>query len=105
VTFALPPITSARDAADISAAAAAAVSNGDITLSEATEVAKLIDAYVRAYKAAELDDRMAPIRQWSDAELLRIAMGGHQTDGTPTPQPPKLLILNSRTTDVPARSS
>jgi len=78
------------------AAVAAAVSNGDITLSEAAEVAKLIDAYVRAYKAAELDDRTAPIRQLSDAELLRIAMGGHQTDGTPTPQSPKLLILNSR---------
>ena len=44
LTFALPPITSARDAADISAAVAAAVSVGDITLGEAAEVAKLIDA-------------------------------------------------------------
>jgi hypothetical protein len=73
VTFALPPINCARDAADISAAVAAAVSNGDITLGEATEVAKLIDTYVKAYKAAELDDRTAPIRQLTDAELNRIA--------------------------------
>ena len=90
VTFALPPINCARDAADISAAVAAAASNGDITLGEATEVAKLIDSYVRAYKAAELDDRMAPLRRLTDAELNRIA----QTDGTPTLQPPKLLVLN-----------
>ena len=37
VSFALPPITSARDAADISAA----VSNDDVTLSEAAEVSKM----------------------------------------------------------------
>jgi hypothetical protein len=72
LTFALPPITSARDAADISAAVTAAVSNGDITLSEAAEVAKLIDAYVRAFKAAELDDRVARVEQVTDAELMRI---------------------------------
>ena len=47
------------DAADISAAVAAAVSNGDVTLSEAAEVTRLIDAYVSAYKVAELDDRVA----------------------------------------------
>lgn len=79
VTFALPPITNARDTADISAAVAAAVSNGDITLSEAAEVAKLIDSYVRAHNAAELDDRTA-IRQVSDEELNRIAMGGQAAE-------------------------
>jgi hypothetical protein len=60
MTFSMPPITSARDAADISAAVIDAVSNGDITLGEAAEIAKLIDAYVKAYKTAELDDRAAP---------------------------------------------
>jgi hypothetical protein len=43
--------------------------------------------YVRAHNAAELDDRMVSIRQLSDAELNCIAMGGNQTDGTPTLQP------------------
>ena len=61
-------------AADISAAVAGAVSNGDITLSEAAEVAKLIDAYVRVYKVAELDDRVARVEQLSDAELMRITL-------------------------------
>ena len=45
---------SARDAADISAAVVAAVSNGAITQSEAAEVGKLIDSYIRAYGTASL---------------------------------------------------
>ena len=93
VTFSLPPITCARDAADISAAVTAAVSNGDITLSEAAEIAKLVDSCVKAYKVAELDDRMAPIKQLSDAELYRIAYGDR--DGAEQ-RAPKLLLLNPR---------
>jgi hypothetical protein len=34
------------------------------------------------------------MEQLSDAELMRIAMGGGQTDVTSAPQSPKLLILN-----------
>jgi hypothetical protein len=78
VTFALPPITGARDAADLMAAVTKAVAAGNITPSEAAEVAKVIDAYVRAYQTAELDERVACVRQLSDAELMRIAMGGNQ---------------------------
>lgn len=37
----------------------------------------MIDAYVKAYQTAELDDRVARVEQLSDAELMRIAMGGH----------------------------
>jgi hypothetical protein len=93
LSFALPPITSARDAAEISAAVAAAVSNGDITLSEAAEVAKLIDSYVKAYKVAELDDRIARVEQMSDAELFRIAAGGRDDHDQ---RASKLLLLNPR---------
>ena len=46
VRFALPPITSARDAADIAAAVAEAVAAGDLTPNEAAEFAKVIDTYV-----------------------------------------------------------
>jgi Family of unknown function (DUF5681) len=92
VSFTLPPITSARDAADISAAVIDAVSNGAIGLGEAAEIAKLIDAYVRAYKTAELDDRVACAEQLTDAELLRIAGGGPNADQRAT----KLLLLNPR---------
>jgi hypothetical protein len=78
VKFALPPITCARDAADISAAVAVAVSNGDLTLSEAAEFAKLIDSYVKAYQVAELEDRaennntLVRLSSRTDAELLRL---------------------------------
>ncbi|WP_246786813.1 DUF5681 domain-containing protein [Bradyrhizobium sp. USDA 3458] len=77
VAFALPPITSARDAADIMAAVAEAVAAGDITPSEAAEYAKVVDAYVKAYHAAELDDRVARVEHLTDSDLLRIASGGH----------------------------
>jgi hypothetical protein len=58
VSFKLPAVTCARDAADISAAVMAAVSNGNTTLSEAAEISKLIDSYVKAYQTAELNDRV-----------------------------------------------
>jgi hypothetical protein len=76
VTFTLPPITSARDAADLMAAVTKTVATGNITPSEATEIAKLIDSYVKEYQTAELDERVSDIRQLSDAELMRIAMDG-----------------------------
>jgi hypothetical protein len=80
LSFALPPITSARDAADISAAVIAAVSSGDITLGEAAEMGKLIDSYVRAHNAAELDDRVRCIEQVSDEELMRIIMNAQAAE-------------------------
>src|SRR6516164_986051 len=46
VRFALPPIRSARDAADIAAAIAQAVAAGHITPSEAAEIGKVVDVYV-----------------------------------------------------------
>jgi hypothetical protein len=56
VAFALPPITGARDAADLMAAVTNAVATGHITPSEATEIGKVIDAYVRAYQTAEPEE-------------------------------------------------
>jgi hypothetical protein len=96
VSFPLPTITSARDAADLMAGVTKAVATGHVTPGEASEIAKLIDAYVRAYQTAELDERVARTEQLSDAELMRIAMGSQERDGTRTLQPQKLLVLNSR---------
>ena len=76
--FALPPITMARDAADLMAAVTKAVATGNITPGEATEIAKVIDCFVRAYQTAELDERVARVEQLSDADLMRIAMGSRQ---------------------------
>ena len=62
------------------AAVARAVANGHITPSEAVEIAKVIDAYVRTYQAAELDERLARPEQLTDAELMRIALGVQETE-------------------------
>jgi hypothetical protein len=62
------------------AAVTRAVANGHITPSEAGEIAKVIDAYVRTYQAAELDEWLACAEQLSDAELMRIALGVQETE-------------------------
>jgi hypothetical protein len=65
------------------ATVAKAVAAGDVTPNEAAEIGKVIDAYVKAYQTAELDERVARVEQLSDAELMRIAMGGHAKTVTP----------------------
>jgi hypothetical protein len=88
VRFALPPITSPRDAADIAAAVAQAVAAGHITPSEAAELGKVIEIYVKAYQTAELYARVAPVEQMSDEQLLRI-ISGEST-------PPRLITIGPR---------
>jgi hypothetical protein len=88
VRFPLPPINSPRDAADIVAAIAEAVAAGHVTPSEAAEIAKVVDVYVRAYQTAELNDRVT-LQQLSDEELMRIIRKGESTS-------PRLLAIGSR---------
>jgi hypothetical protein len=58
VTFTLPPITSAQDAAATVSAVLAAVAAGDLTPADAGEISKLIEAYVKAFETAELAERL-----------------------------------------------
>jgi hypothetical protein len=44
------------------------VATGNITPSEAIEIAKVIDAYVKAYQTAELDERVARVEKLSDTD-------------------------------------
>ena len=69
----------------IAAAVAQAVAAGHITPSEAAEIGKVIDVYVRAYQTAELNDRLA-LDQMTDEELMRIIRKGEST-------PPRLLTI------------
>jgi hypothetical protein len=91
--FSLPPITSARDA--VMAAVTKAVATGHVTPGEATEIAKVIDAYVRAYQTAELDDRVARIEQMTDAELMRVIMNAQAAEAAPAQPTQRLLVLAS----------
>jgi hypothetical protein len=58
VSFTLPSINSAQDAATVVSCVLAAVAAGEITPTDAAEVGKLIDCYVKAYETAELAERL-----------------------------------------------
>ena len=58
VTFSLPSIAGAADAAKASAALMAAVSAGEITPSEAAEIGRLLETYVRTLEITELEERL-----------------------------------------------
>lgn len=58
VTFELPTINSAQDAAKVSSAVLAAVASGDLTPADAGEISKLIDTWVKAFETAELAERL-----------------------------------------------
>jgi hypothetical protein len=58
VTFDFPTITTAAEAAAALSAILGAVASGQVTPGEASEVAKLVDSYVRAVEATELAARI-----------------------------------------------
>ena len=58
LTFNFPAITNAAEAANTMSAILAAVASGEITPTEASEIGKLVDSYVRAVEATELAARI-----------------------------------------------
>jgi hypothetical protein len=65
VTFEMPSIDSAADAKAASAALLAAVAAGSLTPSEAAEVGKLIDAYLKAIEVTEVLARIEQLEKRS----------------------------------------
>ena len=65
VTFALPPIESAKVAASTVSAVLAAVAVGEITPADAGEISKLIEVYVRASETAKLSERLDRLERMS----------------------------------------
>jgi hypothetical protein len=63
VSFVLPAVTGPNDAAAAMSSILGAVSSGEITPGEGAEVAKLIDSYVRAVEATELNDRLTRLER------------------------------------------
>jgi hypothetical protein len=58
VSFDMPTINSAEDARAASAALLAAVASGSLTPTEAAEIGKLVDAYVKAIEITEVLARL-----------------------------------------------
>jgi hypothetical protein len=58
ISFAMPEIASAADAASAAAALIAGVAAGELAPAEAVELGKLVDGYVRALEASDFDERL-----------------------------------------------
>jgi hypothetical protein len=76
VTFPLPPINTARDAADVMSSVMNAVAAGQLTPADASEISKVVACTVKSFEAAEFTDSLARMDQLTDAQLNRIAAGG-----------------------------
>ncbi len=63
VVFALPALRTAADAAQAMATLTAAVASGALTPGEATELARLVEAFTRALEAADFETRLATLEQ------------------------------------------
>ena len=63
VVFDLPPLDTAADSVAAAASIVAAVAAGELTPSEAAELAKVIDVYVRALEAKGFEDRLAKLER------------------------------------------
>ncbi len=61
VVFPMPRMTNARDAAEAAGAVLEAVSEGDLTPSEAAQVMGLVDSYRRTLEVTELEARVAAL--------------------------------------------
>ena len=66
VHFKLPRLQTAGDAAQALAAITDAVAAAEITPGEAAELAKLVEAFVRALEATAFDERLRSIEEWRD---------------------------------------
>lgn len=63
VQFDLPPLRAASDAPRAMAAITNAVAAGEITISEAGDLAKLVETYVKALETAELEARLTALEE------------------------------------------
>ena len=57
----LPPIEKPADSVDAAASIAAAVAAGELTATEAAELAKVVDVYVRALDSKGFDERLTKL--------------------------------------------
>src|ERR1700690_2958968 len=63
VSFSLPQLGTVTDAPAATAAIVAAVAAADITVADGSELARLVDTYVRAVEASDFDKRLRAIEE------------------------------------------
>jgi F0F1-type ATP synthase gamma subunit len=73
IAFELPPVDKARDSVAAVAAVVAAVAAGDLTTSEAAEVAKIIDVYVHTLAATDFEERLEKLERGANPSTAGTA--------------------------------
>ena len=68
INFPLLAITTAADALKATGALIAAVGNGDVTPSEAAELSKLVEGYVKSLEITDLAERIAKLESMTSHE-------------------------------------
>ena len=71
IEFALPTIETIADAPKAIGAITAAVASGEISVSDAADVSRLVEAYVRAIEASDLDKRLRALEEATRCERER----------------------------------
>lgn len=71
IEFILPPIETIADAPKAIGAITAAVARGEITANEAADVSRLVETYVRAIEASDLDRRLKTLEEAMRCERAR----------------------------------
>jgi hypothetical protein len=64
----LPPLLSAADAVQAMAAITGGVAAGKVTPSEAADLSKLVETYVKAIEVRELDQRLREVEAKNNAK-------------------------------------
>ena len=72
MNFKLPSLRSATDAAAALAAITAAVATAEITPGEAAELARLVEAFVKAIEASEFDQRLRVLEEKAGADAAEV---------------------------------
>ena len=61
MTFAMPTLETAADVKRAASAMVAAVADGELTPSEASELSRLIDSFTRLLEATEFEERLTKL--------------------------------------------
>jgi hypothetical protein len=71
IEFALPAIETIADAPKAIGAITAAVASGEISVTDAADVSRLVETYVRAIEASDLDKRLRALEEATRCERGR----------------------------------
>jgi hypothetical protein len=71
IEFALPTIETIADAPKAIGAISAAVASGEITVSDAADISRLVETYVRAIEASDVDKRLRALEEATRCERGR----------------------------------